>query len=418
MTDFVHLHLHTQYSAFDGFCSVEGAVKAAIQNGMPAVGITDHGTVAGLIDFLKTCRDNKIKAILGMEAYMSRDHTIKDNKGQPDGKKGNRHVNVFAKNLQGYQNLCSLASEAALQGYYYNARVDFDLLDKYKEGLICTSACLSNIVNFNLVKDRYDKAKSAASMFKDIFGEDYYLEIMFHGIPSEGKVAPKIQKLGKELGIKVLATNDVHYVNKDDAFAQKSLMCISSKKTIKDPKRINFPYDEFYFKSKDEMAQVFNGQEQYLINTMEVVEKCDYTDLQFGGMKLPKFAIPEGFSGPHQYLTKLATDGLKRLKLEKSKVHVDRLNQELSDLNLAWETKNYDFATYFLIVEDIMSFARKQNIEAGIRGSGVGSLLLRCLGLSEGVDPIFMNLLWGRFLGFDFLPLISAKHFGIKPIST
>lgn len=793
--------------------------------GMKAVGLTDHGTFAGAIAFLKECRKQNIKPILGMEAYHARNHKSKSKNdeevecqdgskkvipGQRDGRRGNRHLNLIAKDFTGFQNICILSHRASLDGYYYDPRVDLELLAEFSKSVICTSACLSNVINWNLSIDEYDKAKKAAAGFKDIYGDDFYLEMMYHGIDKEGLILPSIQKLGKELGIKTICTNDCllpesliltdsgykeihslstgdrvcthngswqqveyvnkrnysgpihtirtlfgsfsiqatsnhpiltaatqgpgwqnisgpvwksaenvqkgellcipkytiefakhksfereintldwvnprkcltktesgiksfrldkkaavpyeivldrhflqvlglylaegfldgtvigfgfhrrekilvdivcsyferfnfhptvttegegcsvrvnsfvfsdifhklagsgaknkslpeysfftedelktviryyfegdghmgkngltymvgstsrslifylsevfkqwgvlslptvrdgkkasrlhkgaksewndlyvlnfsgsnldilnnmfglefsghkvrlkqthrpkfaqdnsyyyvrindinfeqydgdvwnlqvekdesytcygyavhncHYLKKEDAEYHEVLLCMSSGRLIKDPNRMKFPYDEFYFKSKEEMAKIFGHVPSVMTNTIEIADKCDYSDIVFGEkMLLPKFDLPEGYSNQFDYLSDLAWAGLKRVNLDKSEAHRARLEQELSDIRLVWDTKRYDFATYFLIVEDIMRYARENNINAGIRGSGFGSLLLKCLNISEGVDPLEQSLLWERFLGFDSQRFISEEDLGIK----
>lgn len=413
--DYIHIHNHSQFSKFDGFASVKNIAQTAKKFGMPAVGLTDHGTFAGAIQMLKACRKEGIKPILGIETYLSRDHKCHDKNGQPDGRKGNRHLNLIAKNFKGYQNICALSQKASLEGTYYDPRIDLDLLEQHKEGLIVTSACLSNVINFNLSRGRYEKAKQAASIFKDIFGSDFYLEMQFHGLDSQARILPDIQKLGTELDVTIIITNDCHYIKKEDAETHEVIMCMSSGRCIKDPRRIRFPYHEFYFKSQEEMYSVFNHVPKYLVNTMEIAEKCDYSDLVFvedgGEMRLPKFDLPEGQTSPHDYLELLAKKGLKKLGLDKSQDHITRLKRELDDIRLIWDTKRYDFATYFLIVHDIMDFAKRKGIAAGIRGSGFGSVLLQCLGISEGVDPLEQELLWERFLGFDDKYFISESDF-------
>lgn len=383
---------------------------------MPAVGLTDHGTVAGAIEFIKTCREEKIKPILGSELYFCRNHKVHNKDGQPDARRGNRHLNVIAKNYQGYQNLCALSHTSCIDGYYYDPRIDFELLNKHKEGIVVTSACLSNIINWNLSIDRYEHAKNAAGMFKEVFGDDFYLEMMYHGIDEEAKILPEIQKLSQELDIKIICTNDCHYLKKQDAEFHEIVMCMSSRKTLKDPKRLKFPYKEFYFKSSEEMSKIFNQVSLYMQNTMEIVEKCDYSDIILHGqMLLPKFDLPPGQSNSYDYLCKLAWEGIKKLELHDSKNHVDRLTMELSDIKLIYDTKRYDFATYFLIVHDIMEWSRKNDISAGVRGSGFGSLLLQCIGVTDSaVDILSKNLYWERFLGFDMRRFISEDDFGIK----
>lgn len=420
-----------KYSKFDGLCSIKdfkhsdgsvtlGLVSSAKKMGMSAVGLTDHGTFGGAIEFLKECREKNIRPVLGMEGYLSRNHLVHDKTGQPDGRKGNRHLNIFAKNLQGYQNICALSQESSLNGYYYDPRIDFELLNKHKDGIIVTSACLSNVINANLAHDQYDKAKEIVGMFKDIFKDDFYLEMMFHGIDLEGKILPDIQKLSKEMDVKVIISNDVHYINKEDAEFQEYLLCISMDKLIKDPKRKKFPYEEFYFKSQEEMFKIFGHTPEYLTNTIELSEKCDYSELKFigkgGEMKLPKIALPEGFKSPHDYLEHIAWEGIKKIGLSKSQAHVSRLKRELDDIRLVWDIHQYDFATYFLIVDDIMRFARENDIYSGIRGSGYGSFLLKCLGITEGVDPVEYGLLFERFLGFESRKILLDEDFGITKI--
>ncbi len=395
-------------------------VKTAKSLGMTACGLTDHGTFSGAIEFLRTCRAEGIRPILGMEAYLSKCHTAQCKDEQPLGRRGNRHINLIAKNYTGFQNVCALSQAASLDGFYYDPRLDAELLWKHREGVIATSACLSNLINHFLAEDQYDHAKKAVATFKDIYGDDFYLEMMFHGIDREAKILPEIQRLARDMDVKIIVVNDCHYIRQEDAEFHEVVMCISSGRTLKDPKRLKFPYKEFYFKSKDEMAVIFGDLPRAMNNTLEIADKCDYSDIIFveegGTMKLPKFDIPEEFKSPYDYLEKMARDGLIRLGLAKSEPHVKRLDMELSDIKLIWDTKRYDFATYFLIVEDMMRFAKDNNIDAGIRGSGYGSLLLKCIGIVEGsIDPIKFGLLWERFLGFDTRTFITEDDFG--PVS-
>ena len=277
-------------------------VKTAKSLGMTACGLTDHGTFAGAIEFLRTCRKEGIRPILGMEVYMSKCHTAHSKDEQPLGRRGNRHLNLIAKDYTGFKNICTLSQTASLDGFYYDPRLDADLLWKHREGVIATSACLSNIINHFLAEDKYDLAKKAVATFKDIYGEDFYLEMMFHGIDREAKILPEIQRLAKDMDIKIIITNDIHYIRQVDAEFHEVVMCISSGKTLKDPKRLKFPYKEFYFKSKDEMAAIFGDLPRAMNNTLEIADKCDYSDIIFveegGTMKLPHFDIPEEFKTP------------------------------------------------------------------------------------------------------------------------
>jgi len=413
--DFVQIHNHSQYSKFDGFSAIPDMVRRAKELGMRACGLTDHGTFAGAIEFLRTCRKEGVRPILGMEAYLSKNHCAHSKDEQPTGRRGNRHINLIAKNYIGYQNICQLSQTSSLEGFYYDPRVDPGLLAKYSEGVIATSACLSNIVNTLLADDKYEEAKRTVGLFQDIYGEDYYLEMMFHGIGREAKIMPLIYKLSKELNVKLIATNDCHYVNKEDAEFHEVVMCISSGRTLKDPRRLKFPYHEFYFKSEEEMKLIFSDIPEAMTNTLEIAEKCDYSEIIFveegGTMKLPTFPIPEEET-PLSCLNKMAWKGLEDLGLSDSERHVERLKTELGDIQLIWDTKRYDFATYFLIVEDMMRFAEENDIDAGIRGSGYGSLLLKCLGIVKGaIDPLDFDLLWERFLGFDDKYFLSEDDF-------
>lgn len=407
-----------KYSKFDGFATPLEIARTAKKHGMRAVSINDHGSVAGAIEHIKACRKEDIRPVIGSEMYLSKNHLVHDKKGQPQGKKGNRHINIIAKNLTGLKNLFTLSQKSFLEGYYYDPRIDLELLDKYKEGLIVLSACPNSLINWNIAQGRYEEAKKVVQGFKDVLGEDFYLEIMYHGLGIESRCIPDILKISKEVGVKVCASNDSHYGKKADAEFHDVILCMSTNRCLKDPNRLKFPYAEFYLKSPQEMYDIFKFIPESLKNTVEVAEKCDYSKLTFiedgGSMKLPKFEIPPEFSNPHDYLEDLAWKGIKRLKLDKSQPHIDRLKLELDDVRLVWNVNKYDFATYFLIIKDIMDFARKNEIDSGIRGSGYGSLLVQCLGISSGVDILEYQLSWPRFLGFDSLYFYMDEDFGVK----
>lgn len=395
-------------------------VEIAKSHGHKAIALTDHGTLAGAIQFIKACRKHDIKPVVGSEMYCCRNRKKKNKKDQPEGKSGNRHLNLFAKSYKGYQNLCTLSQRSFLEGYYYNPRIDFELLSQFHEGIICSSACLSNVINWNLAADRYEHAKKAATLLKDIFKDDFYLEMMYHGIDLETKILPQIQKLGNELDIKILAVNDSHYSRKEDAKYQEIVECLSQKTCLKNPDRYKFPYDEFYLKSTPEMYKIFGHIPQVMKNTLEIVEKCDLSEFKFGGMMLPEFKIPPEFKDDFEFLYKLAWDGLKEKGKQNQQKYVDRLNLELSDTKLVWETKKLAFKTYFLIVWDICRHMKEDNIPFDVRGSGNGSLLLYCLGITnvDPLDPYGMGekgpqLLWSRFLGFDNQKCILDSDFNI-----
>ncbi len=422
--DFTHIHCHTEYSTFDGLNKMSEFVKNARQMGFRSIGATDHGTVGGLIKFWQECRRtydigqpgaDPIVPLMGCEFYLSRDRFAKSKDLQPDGRRGNRHIVLLAKNWEGYQNLCALSESSWVDGFYNDPRIDMELLEKHNSGLICSSACLSSVVNSNLLHGRYDKAKKSVGLFKELFGDDFYLEVMFHGIDAERYIIPDIIKLSEDMNTKIIASNDVHYFNKEDGKSQEMLMCMSTSKCIHDEKRIHFPYHEFYLKEAHEMMNVFGDIPHALTNTNEIVDKIDVAsfDRNFGGvMRLPKFEIPKEFSNSYNYLCSVAKDGLNNLGLSDSRDHVERLNTELADVKIALDNNNYDFSTYFLIVQDYINWAKDKGIMVGPgRGSGFGSILLRCLGISYGPDVISSGLLWERFLGFSSEKFVKESDF-------
>jgi len=418
---FVHLHVHSDYSEFDGLASVKSLVMAARKGGFPALALTDHGNLGGLIKFIQLCEATKdkngedipydtIKPLLGGELYMSASRFNKSSETQPSGQGGNFHLILIAQNWKGYQNLCSLSNFAYTEGFYFAPRIDFELLAKHSEGLICSSACLKGIVNQNLLYDKYDEAKKAAMMFKDIFGDRFFLEVMYHGIPAELKIVPEIFKLSKELDIPVIATNDVHYVTQDQALSQEVLTCMSTRTCLSNPKRLRQPYSEFYLKSADKMHQMFKKNPNCITNTVSIANMVDHEDIKKNlfvkRMRLPEFETPDGFNSPMEYLIDLADKGMKDLGWDKKPKYVKALKTELEDVQVAIDNNDYDFATYFLIVWDIVNFARKSGIfMAPGRGSGYASVLLRCLKVCYGPPPFSedgegLDLLWERFLAF------------------
>jgi len=436
--DFVHLHVHSEYSSFDGLSQLNNLVRKARMMGFPAIALTDHGNIGGLIKFIQECERVKtkkgedygappIKPILGVEAYVSKNRHARSLEEQPRARKGNHHMVLLARNWAGYQNLCTLCNRGWVEGFYHSPRIDLELLSQYSEGLICTSACLASFINANLLHGRYEQAKKSCMVLKDIFGENFFLEVMFHGINAERMVIPDIFKLSAELNIPVICTNDCHYLEKDQALSQEVLMAMSSRKCILDPKRVHHPYSEFYLKSAQDMAAVWGSRPETLMNTVALAERVDIGDIKKnlfgGGTRLPKFEVPAEFCKPgdppfrnsFRYLKYLAFEGMKRHGWENSKEHKISLEKELKDTEVAFTANKYDFATYFLIVWDIMNFSRQNNILAGSgRGSGYASVLLRCLGITYGVDPIKYGLLWERFLGFDDKRFMKLEDFGLK----
>jgi DNA polymerase-3 subunit alpha len=423
--DFTHIHNHTEYSAFDGLNKISSFPMEARKMGFRALGITDHGTVGGLIKFFNECQKttdkdgNKLELapivpLLGCEFYLAKNRFAKTKQEQPDGRKGNRHILLIAKNWKGYQNLCRLSEASWVDGFYNDPRIDFELLEKHHDGLICSTACLSSVVNANLLYGRYDVARKTVKKFKDLFGEDFYLEVMFHGIDAERLIIPDIIKLGDEMDVSLVCSNDCHYCKQEHGPSQELMMCMSTSRCMKDPKHLHFPYHEFYLKSAMEMASMFSSIPDALFNTNEIVDKIDIASIKnnFGGMKLPDFPLPDGYSDPHKYLEDIAWSGLRKINLSDSASHIGRLRLELEDVKIAKLNNGYDFATYFLIVRDYINFAKSNGIMTGCgRGSGFGSLLLKCIGITYGVDPLEHDLLWERFLGFDSKRFVRFEDF-------
>lgn len=427
--DFVHLHNHSEYSQFDGLNKVSNFAKSAKEMGFKALALTDHGNVGGAIKFMQSCwnKDIKnfdIKPIVGCEFYLSKDRHIhfserkegsKIIKGQTDEKKGNRHLVLIAKNWKGWQNLAALSQLSWTEGFYHNPRIDLPLLAKHSEGLICNSACLSSVVNANLLHDRFDAARAAVGIFKDIFKEDFHLEVMYHGIDAEAMIIPDIIKLGKEMNVPIIATNDCHYCSKEQGLSQELLMCMSTSKCLHDPKHLRFPFHEFYLKSAAEMSQIFGSHPEALLNTVMVADKVDSKDIydnMISGIRLPRYRIPAGFNSPFEYMEHLAWEGMKKHNWTGSAPHVERLKRELADVKVAWDNNKYDFATYFLIVRDYIQEANNRGILTGCgRGSGFASVLLRVIGITYGPDPLLFDLIWERFLGFDDKYFLQESDF-------
>ncbi|MDO6354972.1 DNA polymerase III subunit alpha [Caloramator sp. CAR-1] len=385
---FVHLHVHTEYSLLDGSSRIKDIVKKAKEYGMPSLAITDHGAMFGVIDFYKACREVGIKPILGCEVYVV-PRKMTDKVAGIDNEY--YHLVLIAENNEGYKNLMKIVSKAALEGFYYKPRVDKELLKKYSKGIIALSACLAGEVQDLLLKGRYEDAKRIALELEDIFGRgNFYLELQDHGIEEQRTVNEKLIDLSKETGIPLVATNDVHYVNKEDAVAHEILLCIQTGKTIDDEDRMKFPTDEFYLKSPEEMKRLFDFVPEAIENTIKISERCN-VELEFNKPKLPKFDVPDGKEA-NVYLRELCFNGLYERYKEPSKEVINRLNYELEVI------EKMGYVDYFLIVWDFIRFARENNIMVGPgRGSAAGSIVAYTLGITK-IDPIKYNLLFERFL--------------------
>ena len=302
---FTHLHVHTQYSLLDGSARIPELIAQAKALGMDSLAITDHGAMYGVIDFYKECKKQGIKPILGMEAYVA-PRSLHDKEGFREY----AHLILLAKNQQGYQNLMQLSSIAFVEGFYYRPRIDYGLLEEYKEGLICLSACLAGDIPQLLLQDRYEDAKALAGRLQGMFGEDFYIELQNHGLPEQQKVLPGLARIAKELSIETVATNDIHYVHKDDAEAQDVLLCIQTNKVVTEVNRMRMSADEFYLKSEDEMRQMLFDYPESIETTQKIAAKCDVS-ITFGEQHLPDFTAPAGMDN-NAYLRKLCHEGLER----------------------------------------------------------------------------------------------------------
>ena len=398
--NFVHLHVHTEYSMLDGAAKISELVAEVARQEMPAIAMTDHGNVFGAFEFHKSAKSAGVKPIIGIEAYVAPESRFDKRRvkwaegGQDDVSGGGAytHMTLLAENNQGLSNLFKLSSLASLEGFYYKPRVDRELLSKYSKGIIATTGCAGGEIQTRLRMGAYKEAIKAASEYRDIFGpENFYLEIMDHSIEIEQRAFADLIKLGKELNLPQLATNDLHYTHHDDAAAHEVLLCIQSGSTMADPKRFKFENSEFYLKSPAQMREIFKDFKQACDNTLLVAERCE-TTMREGENLLPQFPVPAGQS-EDSWLIKLANDGLAT-KMGNSipTEYQDRLNFELEVMI------KMGFPGYFLVVADLCDHARAVGIRVGPgRGSAAGSLVSYSLGIT-GLDPIKFGLLFERFL--------------------
>lgn len=386
---FVHLHLHSEYSLLDGACRIEKVLDRAVELGQSAVAITDHGVMYGAVDFYKAAKKRGIKPIIGCEVYVAR-RTRFDKVHEFD--KGDRHLVLLCKNETGYKNLIAMVSKAYVEGFYNHPRVDRELLKEHSEGLIALSACLAGEIPRAIVSGDYDGAKEIALQYEEIFGKgDFYLEVQDHGIKEQKYVNQQIFKLAHETNIPLVATNDCHYILKEDEAMHHVLICIQTGKTVEDNDVLEFGSNQFYFKSEEEMRALFPNYPEAIENTAVIAEKCNM-DFEFGNTKLPRFDTPDG-SDNKEYFIKLCYQGLHKYYGENpNKEIIDRLEYELDTIS------SMGYVNYYLIVYDFIRYAKSVGIPVGPgRGSGVGSLAAYCIGIT-GIDPIKYNLIFERFL--------------------
>ena len=388
---FVHLHVHSQYSLLDGACKITDLVDKVKALGQTAVAITDHGAMYGAVDFYKYAKKQGIKPIIGCEVYTAK-RNLEDKTAELDSDYG--HLVLLAENQTGYKNLIKLVSIGFTDGFYYKPRIDMKTLKKYSEGIIALSACLAGDVPGRLVKDDYEGAKQKAKEYLEIFGkENYFIELQNHGIEEQIKINPLLLKLANELGVETVVTNDVHYINKKDAFAQDVLMCIQMNKLVTDETRLKHETSEFYLKSESEMKKVFPNLEKSFENTAEIAKRCN-VEFDFSQRFLPEFPVPANYTS-EQYLRHQCALGLKKRYGENNNEAKQRLEYELSVIS------SMGFVDYFLIVWDVIKYAKDNGIPVGPgRGSAAGSIVSYCLEITD-IDPIKYSLFFERFLNSE-----------------
>ena len=384
---FTHLHVHTEYSLLDGMCQIKPLINRAKELGMNSLAITDHGALYGIITFYREANDAGMKPIIGCEVYVA----PKEKEIKLATEKNHYHLILLAKNNIGYHNLLKLVTTAYLEGFYYKPRVDKELLSKYHEGLVALTACPNGEVGRLIVEGRLEDAEKAAKWYKDVFG-DFYLELQKHDVPELAQINKELIGMSRKLGIPLVATNDVHYVNKDDSYAHDVLLCIQTNNTIYSEKRPRMADDSFYLKSPREMAELFAETPEALTNTERIAELCNL-GLEFGRLHLPEAELPPGKTAD-DWLRELSYQGLAARYPEPPPQVIKRFEYELDVI------KQTKFANYFLVIHDVISFVRKQNILFGVRGSAAASIVLYCLGITD-IDPLAHTLVFERFLNIE-----------------
>ena len=388
MSDFVHLHIHSEFSLLDGANRIKDLPVRAKELGMKAMAITDHGVMYGVIDFYKACKKEGIKPIIGCEVYVA-SRTRFDKEPQD---KRYYHLILLAKNNKGYQNLSKLVSLGFTEGYYYKPRIDLEILEKYHEGIICLSGCLAGSVSQAILNGNIEEAENVAKWHKNVFREDYYLEIQNNGVKEQVMVNQKLIQIARRLDIPIVATNDAHYLKKEDAYNHEVLLCIQTGKRITDEDRMRFETDELYVKSPEEMSEYFKNFPDAIENTVKIAEKCN-VEFKFGHTILPNYDVPEEYATHYDYFKKLCDDGIK-------KRYGENPSQEILD-RAAYELKiisQMGYVDYYLIVWDYINYAKSVGIPVGPgRGSGAGSILAYAIGITD-IDPMKYNLLFERFL--------------------
>lgn len=389
MVSFAHLHVHSEYSLLDGACRIDDLVDRAAKLGQTSVALTDHGVMYGVVDFYWACKKKNIHPVIGCEVYLA--PVSRFSRTYAKGESAYSHLILLCENQTGYQNLIHIVSLAFSEGFYIKPRIDMELLKEHSEGLICLSACLAGAIPRALVKGDMDKARRLCNDFLEIFDrEHFYLEVQDHGIKEQLTVNAGLYKLSEELGISLVATNDAHYITRQDSNIQDVLMAIQMGKTIYDPSRLKFETDEFYLKSGDEMALLFSNHPEALANSVKIAERCN-VEFEFGKYHLPEFDVPDGYTSL-EYLKKLCADGFAKRYPNDDGTVWKRMQYEINMI------ANMGFVDYFLIVSDFINYAKSHGIPVGPgRGSAAGSVVSYCLFITD-LDPIHYALYFERFL--------------------
>ena len=386
---FAHLHVHTEYSLLDGSNKIKEYVEKIKVLGMTAGAITDHGVMYGVIDFYKAAREAGINPVLGCEVYVAPGSRL--DREMVHGEDRYYHLVLLAENNTGYSNLMKIVSKGFVEGYYYKPRVDMEVLEKYHEGIIALSACLAGEVQRNLVRGMYEEAKEVAYRYERCFGKgNFFLELQDHGIPEQKLVNQQLLRMSQETGIELVATNDVHYTNAEDAEPHDILLCLQTGKKLADEDRMRYEGGQYYVKSEEEMKSLFPYALQALENTQKIADRC-HVEIEFGHTKVPHFEVPEGYDS-WTYLNKLCHEGLDKRYGADAPKYLQKLDDELAVI------KNMGYVDYFLIVWDFIHYAREHDIMVGPgRGSAAGSLVSYTTGITD-IDPVRYNLIFERFL--------------------
>ena len=384
---FSHLHVHTEYSLLDGMCRIPQLIARTKELGMDSIAITDHGAMYGVVDFYLAAKEAGVKPIIGCEIYVAQSDCHNRN---PKYKRP-YHLTLLAKNKKGYHNLIQLVSNGFLEGFYYKPRVDKELLKLHSDGLIALSGCANGELSRLILEGQIDEADRVASWYKETF-DDYYLEIQRYPIPELEQISRELISLSRKLNIPPVATGDIHYINQKDALAHELLLCIQTNHSIHDEKRLKMAGDYFYLKSPEEMEQLFSDLPEAIANTQVIADMCQL-ELDFSRLHLPRVTLPQGRTA-NEFLAELCWQGLEKHYPNPSPDVKERLSYELDVIQ---KTR---FADYFLVVWDIASFSRSQDIHFGVRGSAAASLALFCLSITD-IDPLAYKLVFERFLNVE-----------------